>query len=184
MHACICDLRTLLMLEVAVDRAFTDGRNSKGLQATFPTTTTAVDQGMKRSSLNTIPSASPISSDQSQHKTEYAPLAIPRPRLLGRPCPRRLCCVAARRTAGKRGRSTGCSVFLFSTAITPQNEEDEKKSDMPYVRRESLAQVDVPKAVGELEGAAEGEVTFAPPAWRCCRRGFGCGTGRKRSATV
>lgn len=39
---------------------------------------------------------------------------------------------------------------------------------LPDVRRESFAEVDVPEAVGEFEGAAESKVTISALFPNCC----------------
>lgn len=67
----------------------------------------------------------------------------------------------------------------FSEVLPPPVPENALRI-APDICRESLAKVDVPEAVGELEGAAEGEVALASDRSRHTLRG----TRREHSTTI
>lgn len=92
----------------------------------------------------------------------------------------RLYCCAPEK-AGKFGSSS----IEHASALVTCSATNKPRKTVPDVGRESLAEVDVPEAIGELQGAAESEVAL--PRRRSHRdrmRRGSCGAWRKHSATI
>lgn len=91
------------------------------------------------------------------------------------------------RTAGLSGK--GWKILAqkehqHAPALVTCSATKKPRKTVPDVGRESLAEVDVPEAIGELEGAAESEVALPPRRSQRDRiRRGSCGAGRKHSAT-